>query len=97
MSARRLLLRSLRHFWRPNVAVVLGVAAAAAVLGGSLVVGDSVRGSLAAGALARLGATTHTVAASRPMPMPMRKARCPGSAVDSCKRGARGAVRARRA
>jgi putative ABC transport system permease protein len=61
MRTRTLLARSLRHYWRPNVAVVLGVAAAAAVLGGSLVVGDSVRGSLAATALARLGKTTHAV------------------------------------
>ena len=61
MQARTLLARSLRHYWRGNVAVVLGVAAAAAVLGGSLVVGDSVRGSLADTALARLGRTTHAV------------------------------------
>ena len=61
MRPRTLIARSLAHYWRPNVAVVLGVAAAAAVLGGSLVVGDSVRGSLAAGALARLGRTTHAV------------------------------------
>ena len=61
MRARTLLARSLRYYWRSNVAVVLGVAAAAAVLGGSLVVGDSVRGSLAATALARLGQTTHAV------------------------------------
>jgi cell division protein FtsX len=61
MRARTLIARSLLHYWRANVAVVLGVAAAAAVLGGSLVVGDSVRGSLAATALARLGRTTHAV------------------------------------
>jgi putative ABC transport system permease protein len=61
MRTRTLLARSLRHYWRPHVAVVLGVAAAAAALGGSLVVGDSVRGSLAATALARLGRTTHAV------------------------------------
>jgi putative ABC transport system permease protein len=61
MRPRTLLLRSLRYYWRPNVAVILGVATAAAVLGGSLVVGDSVRGSLADTALARLGKTTHAV------------------------------------
>jgi ABC-type antimicrobial peptide transport system permease subunit len=61
MGTRTLLARSLTHYWRTNVAVVLGVAAAAAVLGGSLVVGDSVRGSLAATALDRLGRTTHAV------------------------------------
>jgi putative ABC transport system permease protein len=61
MRPRTLLLRSLRHYWRPNLAVILGVATAAAVLGGSLVVGDSVRGSLADTALARLGTATHAV------------------------------------
>ena len=61
MRGRTLLLRGLRHYWRANAAVVLGVAAAAAALGGSLVVGDSVRGSLAATALERLGRTTHVV------------------------------------
>jgi hypothetical protein len=61
MRTRTLLARSLGHYWRGNVAVVLGVAAAAAALGGSLVVGDSVRGSLADTALARLGRTTHAV------------------------------------
>ncbi len=61
MRSRTLLARSLLHYWRANVAVVLGVAAAAAVLGGSLVVGDSVRGSLAATAVDRLGRTTHAV------------------------------------
>ncbi|MCG6921077.1 MAG: ABC transporter permease [Acidobacteria bacterium] len=61
MRSRTLLARSLLHFWRTNVAVVLGVAVAAGVLGGSLVVGDSVRGSLAATALDRLGRTTHVV------------------------------------
>ena len=40
MQPRTLLARSLLHYWRTNVAVVLGVAVAAGVLGGSLVVGD---------------------------------------------------------
>jgi len=61
MRGSTLLARSLRHYWRTNVAVVLGVTAAAAVLGGSLIVGDSVRGSLARSALARLGRVTHAV------------------------------------
>jgi hypothetical protein len=53
--------RSLAHFWRTNAAVVLGVATAVAVLAGSLLVGESVRASLARLALARLGAATHAV------------------------------------
>jgi hypothetical protein len=64
MRPRTLVARGLRHYWRANVAVVLGVAAAAAVLGGSLVVGDSVRGSLARTALDRLGRATHAVESS---------------------------------
>ena len=46
MDAFVLIRRGLRHYWRTNAAVVLGVATAVAVLAGSLVVGDSVRGSL---------------------------------------------------
>lgn len=61
MSPWTLVSRSLLHYWRSHVAIVLGVAAASAVLGGSLLVGDSVRGSLADAALARLGRTTHAV------------------------------------
>ncbi|HEX9186755.1 MAG TPA: ABC transporter permease [Vicinamibacteria bacterium] len=61
MRPRTLVARGLRHYWRANVAVVLGVGAAAAALGGSLVVGDSVRGSLARTALDRLGRATHAV------------------------------------
>jgi ABC-type lipoprotein release transport system permease subunit len=65
MRGRTLVLRGLVHYWRGHVAVVLGVAAAAAALGGSLVVGDSVRGSLATTALGRLGRTTHVVESTR--------------------------------
>jgi hypothetical protein len=65
MRGRRLVARGLVHYWRTHLAVVLGVAAAAAVLGGSLVVGDSVRGSLARTALERLGRTTHVVESGR--------------------------------
>jgi hypothetical protein len=65
MRPRTLVARSLRHYWRTNVAVVLGVVAAAAALGGSLVVGDSVRGSLARTALERLSRVTHAVESER--------------------------------
>src|SRR5215467_5879616 len=46
MDRTTLTLRSLTHYWRSNLAVVLGVATAVAVLAGALLVGDSVRGSL---------------------------------------------------
>src|SRR5262249_18270711 len=46
MTSTRLVLRGLGYYWRTNLAVVLGVATAVAVLAGALVVGDSVRGSL---------------------------------------------------
>ena len=55
MTWSRFLLGSLRFHWRIHVAVALGVAAAAAVLTGALVVGDSVRSSLRRLALDRLG------------------------------------------
>jgi putative ABC transport system permease protein len=61
MRSRTLIVRGLRHYWRAHVAVIAGVAAAAAALGGSLVVGDSVRATLARTALDRLGRATHAV------------------------------------
>ena len=57
MSLSRLALRSATYHWRTNLAVVLGVAAAVSVLGGALLVGDSVRGSLRDLVLSRLGRT----------------------------------------
>ncbi|MBI2824775.1 MAG: FtsX-like permease family protein [Planctomycetia bacterium] len=54
MSLVRLIAAGVVHHWRINVAVVLGVAAATAVLTGALAVGDSVRGSLRHLALDRL-------------------------------------------
>ena len=62
MSLLRLTLRSATHHWRTNLAVVLGVAAAVSVLGGALLVGDSVRGSLRDLVLSRLGRTSDVVA-----------------------------------
>ncbi|MBX3747280.1 MAG: ABC transporter permease [Verrucomicrobiae bacterium] len=50
-----LVLRSLRHFWRAHLGVVLGAAIGSAALIGALAVGDSVRESLKARAMARLG------------------------------------------
>lgn len=55
MSPSRLVFRSLFYFWRTNLAVMLGVAVATAVIGGALVVGDSVRASLRQMTLTRLG------------------------------------------
>ena len=61
MKPRRLILASLRYYWRTNAAVVLGVATAVAVLAGALLVGDSVRGSLRDLVLQRLGRTDQVV------------------------------------
>jgi hypothetical protein len=55
MRISTLLARSLAWYWRTNLAVLLGVATAVGVLGGALVVGDSVRASLRDLVLARLG------------------------------------------
>jgi len=61
MTFRRLLLRNLAFFWRTNLAVICGVAAATAVIGGALIVGDSVRDSLRQMSLQRLGGIDHAV------------------------------------
>ena len=65
MTANRLVLRGLTYYWRTNLAVVLGVATAVAVLAGALLVGDSVRGSLRDLVLQRLGRTDLVVASAR--------------------------------
>ena len=54
MTQFRLLLRNLLHHASTNVAVILGVTAATAVITGALIVGDSVRGSLRRMSLERL-------------------------------------------
>ena len=66
MPNASLIRRSLWHYRRSHTAVALGVAVATAVLVGALVVGDSVRGSLRALTLERLGRITHAVAPGRP-------------------------------
>ena len=61
MRISTLLARNLAWYWRTNLAVLLGVATAAGVLGGALLVGDSVRTSLRDLVLARLGNTDYVV------------------------------------
>src|SRR4051812_26058390 len=61
MKRTTLVRRNLRHYWRTNAAVVLGVATAVAVLSGALLVGDSVRSSLRDLVLQRLGNTGYAV------------------------------------
>ena len=64
MTRQSLILRSLRHYWRTNAAVALGVAVAVSALAGAFVVGDSVRASLRELALLRLGRTDVVVTAT---------------------------------
>ena len=61
MTILTLLRRSLSHFWQTNLAVVVGVTVAVAVLAGALLVGTSVRASLRDLALERLGAVDQVV------------------------------------
>src|SRR5262249_32817818 len=64
MRSSRLVLRGLTYYWRTNLAVVLGVATAVAVLAGALVVGDTVRGSLRDLVVHRLGRTDRLLRSS---------------------------------
>jgi putative ABC transport system permease protein len=61
MKASTLRRRSLRHYWRTNLAVIGGVAIAVAVLAGALMVGVSVRASLRDLVLQRLGNADRVV------------------------------------
>src|SRR5688572_26317531 len=63
MTTFQLIKRNLRFYWRTNLAVVLGVATAVAVLAGALLVGDSVRASLRDLFLQRLGNTDYVITA----------------------------------
>ena len=58
-------LRSLKYYWRINLAVLLGTALAVAILTGALIVGDSVRGSLKKLALDRLGTIQYALTPNR--------------------------------
>ncbi len=55
MSAWRLAILSLRHYWRSHLGLCLGAFLASGILTGSLLVGDSVRGSLKKAAELRMG------------------------------------------
>ena len=68
MRTSTLLARNLAWYWRTNLAVLLGVATATGVLGGALLVGDSVRASLRDLVLARLGNADSVVTAQRLLP-----------------------------
>src|SRR5438132_13140402 len=61
MTLRRLLWRNVTGHWRGNLAVLLGVAVATAVLTGALLVGDSLRGSLRDLTLRQLGWVDHVL------------------------------------
>ena len=61
MNSFSLINKSLAYYWRTNLAVVLGVATAVAVLGGALLVGDSVRGSQRDLVIRQLGRTDQVV------------------------------------
>ena len=55
LNRSQLVIQSLFHYWRTNLAVLLGVVAGTAVIGGALIVGDSVKASLRQMTLDRLG------------------------------------------
>ena len=68
MTLWRYVARTLVYHWRINAAVALSVAAATAVLTGALVVGDSVRSSLSALTLDRLGRIDDVLVTDRFFP-----------------------------
>ncbi|MEK6259831.1 MAG: FtsX-like permease family protein [Planctomycetota bacterium] len=65
MNRLQLVLRSVSHHWRTNLAVLLGVVAGTAVIGGALIVGDSVRASLVKMTLDRLGRIDYVLSGPR--------------------------------
>ena len=83
MTRVQLALASLVHHRRTHIAVALGVASAVAVLAGALLVGASVRASLAALTGARLGRTDIVLAGEMPFTstLPARLSAQPGAGV----------------
>lgn len=65
MTRLHLLSRNLLHFRGVNLAVIVGMAVATAVLCGAMMVGDSVRGSLRELALQRLGNIDYAIISTR--------------------------------
>jgi ABC-type antimicrobial peptide transport system permease subunit len=65
MNLPGLALRNLSYHWRGNLSVLLGMAVGTAVLTGALLVGDSLRGSLASLSNDRLGWVDQAVTSSR--------------------------------
>ncbi len=65
MTRSTLLFSTIRYHWRTNLAVWLGVVAGTAVIGGALIVGDSVRGSLRDMTYARLGSVDYALTGPR--------------------------------
>ena len=59
------ILRSIMFYRRSHLVVMLAVAVSTAVIGGSLIVGDSVRGSLRQMTLSRLGGISHILHSQR--------------------------------
>jgi putative ABC transport system permease protein len=64
MNMWKLMLRSLRFYWRTNLGVLLGAALATAILVGALAVGDSVVHTLQRVNMARLGDTRVALVAA---------------------------------
>lgn len=65
MTRLRLILRSLWYFRAVNASAAAALSVAVAALVGALIIGDSVRGSLRAMALARLGPVDYALVAGR--------------------------------
>lgn len=59
MTLIRLIFRSLTHYWKPHLAVAIGVAICTMVITGTLIVGDSIRSSLEKTTILRLGKTDY--------------------------------------
>ena len=58
ISVLHIILRTIRHYWRSNLTVIIGIAISTMVLTGTLLVGDSVRNSLEKATELRLGNTS---------------------------------------
>ncbi len=63
MNIYQLIIQTIRHFWKQDLVLALGVALNTAVITGALIVGDSVQYSLEKIVSLRLGEITHAISA----------------------------------
>ena len=81
----RLIVRSLVYYLRSHLVVMLAVAVSTAVIGGALIVGDSIRASLRQMTMSRLGGISHVLHSPRFVRQQLAEEIAKGSLASKCR------------